>query len=487
MIRKAALCVFLISWSAACGSGVVVDGVDDDPEPDLSSPADMAGEDSGPDDPDQAQPPADMPGTPDMTQTPDMGPDMVIEPDLPPDMEEIEGYPALYPADRDDSPITPAVRENLRIIAAKRADFQDDVFAKIGDSNTVNTGFMTCFAGMNVDLGARPAIGPTVNFFRGGDAAGKTPYDRVSEAAVVGWSTSSAIAGDPNPVAREVAAISPRFALVQFGTNDIEANQLYNYADQMVALTDQLIEVGVLPILSTIPARLDKASSDLMVPRYNAVVRAIAQSRQIPMVDLHRALERVPGQGLGPDGLHLNARSGGAGACDLSAAGLMFGQNTRNLLNLVMLDKLRTAVLEDGASPDPAGAPLEGMGTSASPYLIPGLPFVHAGDTARGGQDMFDKYTGCNAAQNEGGKEFVYKITLTQPTTLRVHVFDQGTVDIDIHLLDASGQPAGCIARNDKEIVRSMMPGTYTLVFDTFVTSAGQERAGEFQFVVLAD
>jgi lysophospholipase L1-like esterase len=473
----------LVGLSAACGSGVVVDGTED-PEDDMAADAAMTPDD-GPNPPDQGQPPADMPivpdmPAPDMQAEPDMPPDMVVEPD----MQEIEGWPALYPADRDDSPITPSVRENLRVIAAKRADFNDDVFAKIGDSNTVNTAFMSCFAAGAVDLGGRVALNPTINFFRGGDAGQTTPYDRVSLAATVGWSASGALAGDPNPIDQELAAISPRFALVMFGTNDIQARQLYSYADQMLAITDQLIEIGALPILSTIPARLDDPAADLLVPRYNAVVRAIAQSRQIPLVDLHRALSRVPGKGLGQDGLHLNARGGG---CDLGEIGVTFGQNVRNLLNVVMLDKLRTAVLEDGPAPDPAGAPLEGMGTSADPFVVPGLPFVHANDTSRGGQDMIDRYTGCNATQNEGGREFVYKLTITQPTTLRVHVLDHGDADIDVHLLDATGQPTGCLARNDREIVRAMQPGTYTLVFDTFVTAAGVERSGEFHFVLLAD
>jgi hypothetical protein len=54
----------------------------------------------------------------------------------------------------------------------------------------------------------------------------------------------------------------------------------------MATIVDRLLAEGIIPILSTIPPRDDSASADRMVPRYNAVVRAIAQTRGVPLVDL---------------------------------------------------------------------------------------------------------------------------------------------------------------------------------------------------------
>jgi len=81
----------------------------------------------------------------------------------------------------------------------------------------------------------------------------------------------------------------------------------------------------------------------------------------------------------------------------------------------------------------------------------------------------------------------VYRLELQQPTTLRAIVFDGDSVDIDLHLLDASGNAAsGCLERHDQLIVKALSPGTYHLVLDTFA-SGGVEKAGECLLVLLAD
>ena len=92
----------------------------------------------------------------------------------------------LYPSDRTLSPLTPELVAQLRAVHATSIG-SDAVFAKIGDSHTVSTSFLACFAGSNVDLDGRD-LAATVAHFKTGDAAGTTPYQRVSLAATVGWS-----------------------------------------------------------------------------------------------------------------------------------------------------------------------------------------------------------------------------------------------------------------------------------------------------------
>ena len=54
--------------------------------------------------------------------------------------------PARYFA-TDHSPLTRSLVERLRSIRGAHPELADDVFAKVGASNTVNTGFVTCFDG----------------------------------------------------------------------------------------------------------------------------------------------------------------------------------------------------------------------------------------------------------------------------------------------------------------------------------------------------
>jgi len=167
--------------------------------------------------------------------------------------------PALYPAGRTHSPITPYVADVLRS-AVDLQSGRGDVFAKVGDSLTDNSSALACFAGESVDLGDHGDLEATWLHFLGGDAAGSTPYDRWSLAAEGGRTASWCISGSPSPLDQEIAAISPSIALVQYGTNDMgmgttHASALWGYYEDMVELVDRCLDQGIVPVLMAIPHR----------------------------------------------------------------------------------------------------------------------------------------------------------------------------------------------------------------------------------------
>ncbi len=396
--------------------------------------------------------------------------------------------PARYPADRTHSPITAAVARGLRAVAA-RAARRADVFAKVGDSITAEpAAFLGCFQGSAVDLGGRTALEASIDLFRGGDAGGTSPFARRSHAAVSGRSAVFAITGSPSPLSMEVGEISPRYAVVMFGTNDVQLSAspgayAQSYASNMLTIVDELLAGGTVPILSTIPPRDDMPTLDAWVPEYNLVVRGIAQGRQIPLVDYHRELLTLPGHGLGPDHVHPSASP--QGVCKLTSAGLQYGYNLRNLLTITALDRARRA-LEGEAAPDADAPPLEGTGTLASPLVIDALPFVDLADTARGTSRALAMYTGCGAPQDESGPEIAYRLSVTSPTKLRATMMVRGDVDVDLHLLSAPTE-AACLQRHDREISAMLAPGTYLLVVDSFVPPGGAAKAGEYLLLVMAE
>jgi hypothetical protein len=391
--------------------------------------------------------------------------------------------PPVYPADRDHSPLGPALVARLQQIAAAAPNRAADAFAKIGDSITVSEGFLHCFDGGAVNLDGRDALQPTLDFFRGGDAAGTSPFGRESEAAVVGWSVQSALRGAPSPVERELAAVNPRFATVMYGSNDVENDNLSFYGDHMRLLVDLLLAQGVVPILSTIPPRDDKPSSDAEVPTYNTIVRALAQARGVPLVDLHRRLLPLPGHGLGGD--HLHPRSARTGACDFTAEGLQAGYNVRNLLTLEALDRARAALA--GAPPPDAAPPVRlGTGTAADPIVVEALPFGDARDTHAPAQVALPSYPGCGSAADEGGGEFIYRLDLAVQTTVRADVVDGDGVDIDLHLVVDPADPGTCLQRHDRHLVADLGPGTWYFVLDTFV-AAGAPQPGEYLLAIVAE
>lgn len=399
----------------------------------------------------------------------------------------------LYLGDRTHSPISAFVRDNLQSIRSLAPAAPADVFMKVGASSTVSQSTLYCFAGDGVELDLHEAaLGSTLDFFLAGPAGDTTPFDRDTLAAEVGRTAGWAIGGSPSPIEQELAAIhlaGPSLALIHYGANDMHmaltyAGALPGYYANMSDLLDFVIDQGVVPIVFGLSRRLDQDGADDWVQSYNAVARGLAQARSIPFVDLRFALEGLPGYGLSGDGLHLESFDDGA--CILTAEGLGHGYNVRNLIALEVLDRLHAALVEDAPVVGEAAPILIGEGQLDAPLEIPGLPFADTRSTVDAPSLEFDEYTGCAAPADESGPENLYRLELSEVTPIRAIVLDRVGVDIDVHLLDDSASEAGCIARDDMMIERTLDPGVYWFALDTYVSDDAVELSGEYTFVVLA-
>jgi hypothetical protein len=396
------------------------------------------------------------------------------------------GQAEVYPADRTQSPLTPFVVANLRAIAASNPNASDDVFAKVGDSASVSILFMNCLGDGSADLDGRTDLQPAIDFYAGGDADGSDPYRRASRAAEVGWTAADVVMGDPSGLAQEITAISPRFAIILIGMNDIDEIEVYEYGIDLQVLVDELIAAGVIPVLTSIMPRDDSVDADAQVARYNSVVRGVAQARQVPFIDFHRELAALGDHGLGSDGKHPSVlRDPDPSPCDFSANGREYGYNLRNLITLEALDRLREAVVLGGAAPDQPVRSILGTGTSADPVVVDHLPFSDVRDPRVIGQRTIDTYPGCDATQNESGPELFYRLDLEQASTIQASLIDGAGVDMDLHLLSGIDGDS-CIERAHQGIEASLDAGTYYLVADSFVSADG-EQAGEYLLTVIAE
>ncbi|MGK0362431.1 MAG: hypothetical protein ACI9U2_004752, partial [Bradymonadia bacterium] len=280
----------------------------------------------------------------------------------------------------------------------------------------------------------------------------------------------------------------PRFATIQYGTNDVGIVALDTYGDNLLTVVDTLLDQGVIPVLSTVMPRGDSAQQDAKIPAFNTAVRAIAQARQIPLVDLHLAIHDLPNQGLANDQIHPSVYrpNGQRRACDFSVDGLDYGYNWRNLLTIQAFAGLVDTLLGDAPAPDAPMAPLAGAGTPADPIRIDAMPFVDARDTSAGPSSMIDAYPGCNAAQDESGPEWVYAFELDQPTVIEAFVLDRGDVDVDLHLIGAEATGEACLERAHQRLTASLEAGRYHLVVDTFVGRDAVAQSGPFLVGLLA-
>ncbi len=385
--------------------------------------------------------------------------------DAPVDASVGETGRVLYPEGARHSPITPALAAHLQAIAASAAQ-QPRVFAKVGDSITVSPSFLTCFDGGTIDLGSHAELVATLAYFMAGSAGNTTPYARVSLAAEGGTTAEDALTGAPCPLDQELTAIAPQLAVVLFGTNEVRYGWSVDaFGVQLWTLVDAALARGVIPVMSTLPPNVGYPDADARIPTFNRVVRAIAQGRGVPLVDLHGALEPLPSRGISGDGLHPSV--GPDGGCVLTAAGLQYGYNTRNLVTLEALARTRAALA--GAAPDATAPMVAGGGSEADPFTV-ALPLADLGDT-RGGEPYIAH--GCGVT---GGRQLAYRVSVPAAAVLDAYVVARPGTDADVRIV-ANGT---CLASGDRVVTAAVSAGSV----DVVVAAHTPASEGEFLVVV---
>jgi len=374
------------------------------------------------------------------------------------------------------SPITSDVASDLMRVAMQ-APAAENVFGKIGDSITATSNFLACFDGPVVDLDSHAALAGTLAYFQAGDADGTTPYSRISLAATGGWTTADVLAGAPSPLDRELLAITPRYGVTLLGTNDVRYGRAVDdFGADLWAIVDRLRARGAIPILSTLPAMAGDPAGNARIELFGRVIRAIAQGRSLPLIDLHLALSALPGDGLGADGIHPSTAP--QGACALTPDGLGYGYNVRNLLSLEALDRARRARL--GEALDASAARRAGSGTHADPFRGQ-LPLADLADTRRG-EAGFASYPGCGLTAT--GREIVYRLDLAAAVAIDAYVIDRDpvAVEVEVAILDGSLDASRCVAAGDRGASAMVGPGPVFIVVD----SRSPDTEGEFVVVVQA-
>lgn len=255
--------------------------------------------------------------------------------------------PPAYAAGKLHSDLTPEVVENLQALHAKSSG-KVDAFIKVGDSITYSTSFLDCFASTSV-AEEQPELEETRTFFS------PSSWSRRSVASKVGWHTYEPLQGDPSKLATEIATMQPSFAVIMLGTNDLYEGVQTSYFKDLSRLVKAVTDLGIVPILSTIPP-IRNATQNAVVPKLNLIVRKVAAEAKVPLMDFHATLVDLPRYGLSNDGIHPAAAS--SGACSFSSSALRAGYNQRNLLTLTALDRTRRAVFE--GTPSSEGEPADG-------------------------------------------------------------------------------------------------------------------------------
>lgn len=280
-------------------------------------------------------------------------------------------------------------------------------FTKVGDSITAAPQFLTPFGSGTYRLGDYDTLRGAIGFFSGPNGRGANPFAASSMAARNSWGADSVLNpafADPNlcragetPLECEYRVVRPAVALIMVGTNDSGGIPVAEFRANLDRIVRISIQMGVIPVLSTIPPKQYNPATDGRVAEFNQVIVSLAQGYDVPLWNYWQTMAALPNNGLDPDGVHPSTPpDGGTGVFD--AEHLRYGYTARNLGALQILYTLWQQVLYDGdqapAVPAPAlpgapvtlapagpggatgcaGAPAPRLRAGGSGQVTPGLP-----------------------------------------------------------------------------------------------------------------
>jgi hypothetical protein len=104
------------------------------------------------------------------------------------------------------------------------------------------------------------------------------------------------------------------------------------------------INMGVIPVLSTLPPKNIDAEQERRVTAWNEVIRAVSIQYDVPLWDYYSTMKPLPNRGMSTDGLHPSVPPDGATG-RFTAENLQYGFTVRNLNALQVLDALWKAVM----------------------------------------------------------------------------------------------------------------------------------------------
>ena len=375
------------------------------------------------------------------------------------------------------------IARNIQSIRANDRTLREDRFAKMGGSSVASHAFLNCFATPYVEFGEHDDLEDAVRFFA---AQQHDSFSRESLAAGVSWNLRYVLGGRPAKFRREVAATDPRWALVLFGGNDSQNRNEQVYARRLVYLIEELVELGVVPVLGSASPRRSR-SKDLWVRRFNAITEAVAVHWRLPYIDYYAAMAQLPKKGLAGDGVHPNVlgRGGVRAACQLTEQGLRYGNNVRNLLTIEALDSLRDLhglaepVLTDAL---PLHLPPRSAVTgeryqipvsrlSGHPVFVDALPYSAVIDKAELVEPL-DLPEGCSR-QAAGAKGLRVTIEVSEPQRIRATALDLEGAEVRLYWAQSRGDVARCLKRRGRSLEVASPAGTWDLFVEV------PERAAE--------
>ena len=272
--------------------------------------------------------------------------------------------------------LSPQMIANLRSVYESGVNAYGNrpyVFIKVGDQNTASPAFLNDFGNGAYNLDVYGGLQPMIDFFgatplRDEGGTLKNSFNLTSLAAGPNWTTATLLdpaqanpnlcQGGETPLACEIRLTRPAIMLLMIGTHDMVqfANSPETFQANLQTILNTALSSGVIPVVSTLPERLDGAVTALQTQIFNTVIVNTATAWTVPLWNLWSAVRDLPNSGLSDNGVLLSAPPNTL-TTDLSAGALAYGFNQRNLSALQVLDVVRAQIFPEAQLPQPTAEP----------------------------------------------------------------------------------------------------------------------------------
>jgi hypothetical protein len=428
---------------------------------------------------------------------------------------------ARYPDNAIQSPLPKVAADRLRALAAigMQKGLSPNIATKAGDGNSDHDWFLGCFSATHTPpFGNHPELDAAREHFKAsfGQYADNSVYPPKNLCLATDDSDGSAggtldwIIGGATPLyAQEITRTKALFMPELFGMLDMGGNRQNGTADDvreerwrkihqnLVAFTDGVIAEGAIPMLTSNLGYPTPSPVMYATETMNQIIRAVAQSRQVPFIDFYLAAWPAPDHGTASGGVHFSLWKGSLDqndTCTLTDDALTAGMNVHNFVALQALSRMKEVIVDGKDSLDADQPALTGSGTTADPVAIPELPFSSAGDVTKAPSNAFADWSACGGG-NETGGEYVYQFTTDKPIAVRALVLgDKGhdgcnsptcdnVKDYGLHILKGGTTADHCIKTNNTMLEGTLSAGTYAFVVDNY---AGVPKSNDFVFSLMA-
>jgi hypothetical protein len=244
--------------------------------------------------------------------------------------------------------MTAKVRRTVRNIMAVGRQLGNNpaVFSKVGDCMTDHWAFLDVIGFKRYNLGNYGYLQEVINHFSAPPRDGiPDSFVAKSQASLNGFNAAAVqdpTYSDPqfcskgeSPLDCEYRLNKPGLAIIMFGTADVlvMTPQQFNY--YMRGLIRKTIKLGIVPVLTTFPENLAVREKSRQI---NQVIITIAQEQGLPLINLQKALESLPNNGIDGDSIHLTIPPDGNSGFFTDQYLATYGYNVRNLVTLQALD-----------------------------------------------------------------------------------------------------------------------------------------------------